>query len=235
VNILRFIALLSILVSAYSDARSQPFYFSHYQVESGLSNNSVISSLIDHRGFMWFGTKDGLNRFDGYTYKVFRNDPKAKSSLRNNYIGALHLDNQHILWVGTERGVFRYDERFERFNPVPNTPNELIRGITSDKNDNLWFIGGYVLYRYSKGKLKSYAQEFDATAVCCASDGTIWAGTSTGFLQRYDPKSDRFTEFDLFDPAKPATSHWIEKICPDGPGRLLVATSNQAQNCSIPA
>ena len=66
----------------------QSWYFHHLQVENGLSNNAVICSLQDKRGFLWFGTKDGLDRFDGYSFKVFRNDPDDSTSIGSNFIHA---------------------------------------------------------------------------------------------------------------------------------------------------
>jgi hypothetical protein len=64
---------------------AQPYYFRHYQVEDGLSNNAVVCCLQDRKGFLWFGTKDGLNRFDGYTFKIFRNNPDDSTSIGNNF------------------------------------------------------------------------------------------------------------------------------------------------------
>ena len=96
-------------------AHSQPYYFRHYQVENGLSNNAVICSAQDKKGFLWFGTKDGLDRFDGYSFKVFRHDAKQQGSIGSNFIHSLFVDKDDILWVGTEKGLYRYDATTESF------------------------------------------------------------------------------------------------------------------------
>ena len=67
----------------------QDYYFEHYTVENGLSHNTVLSSLQDSKGFLWFGTKDGLNRFDGYTFKRFQNKPNDQKHLLGNYVESL--------------------------------------------------------------------------------------------------------------------------------------------------
>src|SRR5690606_14316744 len=86
-------------------AYAQPFYFNHYQVEHGLSNNAVLCSAQDAMGFMWFGTKDGLNRFDGYSFKVFHSDPDNPNGLGSNFVRALHVDGSGQVWVGTDQGI----------------------------------------------------------------------------------------------------------------------------------
>src|ERR1700738_5463655 len=81
---------LLILICLLSSARicAQSYYFRHYQVENGLSNNGVLCSLHDRHGFMWFGTKDGLNRFDGYAFKTFRNNKADNGTIGRNFVVA---------------------------------------------------------------------------------------------------------------------------------------------------
>src|SRR5436190_19743545 len=84
---------------------AQPHYFRHYQVENGLSNNSVYCILQDRNGFVWFGTKDGLNRFDGYRFKVIHVDAEDES-LSRDHILSLVSDKDGTLWVGSQKGLF---------------------------------------------------------------------------------------------------------------------------------
>jgi hypothetical protein len=78
--------------------------FEHITSEQGLSNNRVVSILQDSQGFMWFGTFDGLNRFNGYEFKIFRHDPFDISSMSANIILAIHEDHAGSLWIGTSGG-----------------------------------------------------------------------------------------------------------------------------------
>ncbi len=124
----------------------QSYYFRHYQVENGLSNNAVICSVQDKNGFLWFGTKDGLDRFDGYSFKVFRNDPSAPGSIGNNFIHSLYEDRNGILWAGTENGLYEYDASSESFALLPGSANAPTRDIIMDSHGNLWFIGGVRIF-----------------------------------------------------------------------------------------
>ncbi|MCU7550188.1 response regulator [Chitinophagaceae bacterium LB-8] len=91
---------------------------SYLGIERGLSNNSVRSIYQDHNGFMWFGTYDGLNRFDGYEFKVFRNKLGDTSSLPHNYIYTISEDTQNNLWIGTGQGIGIYNQLTSRFKPA---------------------------------------------------------------------------------------------------------------------
>ncbi|MGY0034817.1 ligand-binding sensor domain-containing protein [Pedobacter sp. NJ-S-72] len=94
--------------------QAQPYYFKHYQVENALSNNSVFCSTQDHSGLMWMGTKDGLNRFDGYSFKTYRHDPSNPRSLGNDKVHSLLSDKPASLWVGTDQGLYHYNAVCQR-------------------------------------------------------------------------------------------------------------------------
>ncbi|VAX27256.1 hypothetical protein MNBD_IGNAVI01-1121 [hydrothermal vent metagenome] len=79
--------------------------FNHLTVENGLSNNVVNAVIQDSTGFIWFGTEDGLNRYDGYKFKIFRYDPEDSNSISNNQIHTLAVDREGNIWAGTKDGV----------------------------------------------------------------------------------------------------------------------------------
>ncbi|AHM62245.1 signal transduction histidine kinase [Flammeovirgaceae bacterium 311] len=208
----------------------QSYYFRNYQVESGLSHNSVICTLQDQQGFMWFGTKDGLNRFDGHTFKVFRTDASDSSSIGSNFIQTL-FESGGYLWVGTDKGLYQYDEKTEKFSLLKITTNSYIQDIAEDKKGNLWFISGSTLYRYNRSRqvLQSYESNkyFQATSLCTGSDGTLWVSSTTGTLNRYDATHDAFVSFDIFEHSKPAATKWVETIYAGGQEAILVGTQSQ--------
>lgn len=114
-------------------------------IEQGLSNNSVRCIYQDHSGFMWFGTYDGLNRYDGYEFKVFRNNFKNDQSLINNWINAISEDASGNLWIGTRQGACIYQNLSNKFSPVyyytaDNKVEKLtavIKGIEKDQQGNM--------------------------------------------------------------------------------------------------
>src|SRR4051812_19191513 len=90
---------------------------SYLGIEQGLSNNSVRCIYQDQKGFLWFGTYEGLNRYDAYTFKVFRNNFNNPFSLPNNFINAIDEDNNGNIWVGTRQGVAVYRSLANNFTP----------------------------------------------------------------------------------------------------------------------
>jgi signal transduction histidine kinase/ligand-binding sensor domain-containing protein len=182
-------------------------------VEDGLSNSYVNCLLQDKVGFIWFGTDDGLNRYDGYEIKVYRNIPEDSSSLSNNIIWSLFEDHSGYLWIGTKGGKLnRYDpflDRFEHCDIDSNATGELtITYIFEDSNNFIW-IGTYRngLYRFdqSQNKFDHWKNNSDSKKVLSGNfvisiieDNykNIWIGTYDG-LDKYNPDSPQnpFTQF----------------------------------------
>ncbi|RVT97233.1 hypothetical protein EOD41_19585 [Mucilaginibacter limnophilus] len=99
-----FCCNLVLVLSAYS----QKYLFRHYQSDDGLSYNSVNCMIQDKNGFIWFGTEDGLSRFDGKSFKNFGSQ-HSEFSIGNNFISSLHQDKNGTIWAGTHNGLWHYD------------------------------------------------------------------------------------------------------------------------------
>ncbi|MEO9031821.1 MAG: two-component regulator propeller domain-containing protein [Ginsengibacter sp.] len=209
---------------------AQSYYFRHYQVENGLSNNAVICCLQDSKGFLWFGTKDGLNRFDGYTFKVFRNNREDSQSIGNNFIHSLYEDRNGNLWVGTDNGLYSYNANQENFSLLKGTENSPVREINMDGKGDLWFILNFNLFKYAKSKqLLTYEinKYFQATSTCVSAEGILWASTSDGLLEKYNSSNNSFSSFNVFSHSVSTTSKWIEKIYASPNGSILIGTGTQ--------
>jgi ligand-binding sensor domain-containing protein/signal transduction histidine kinase len=140
--------------------------FTHVTTDDGLSQGYVVAILQDRRGFMWFATRDGLNRYDGNSFVVYKNNPEDPASLSSNFLQDLMQDKQGYLWVATNTGVDKFDpvtERFIRYLHDPNNSNSL---------------GG--------PSVKSIAQD---------NSGALWFGTEGSGLDKFDPATQRFSHF----------------------------------------
>ena len=228
---LRLFFTVCLLYSFAVGTWAQQYNFRHYQVENGLSNNAAICTIQDKQGFMWFGTKDGLNRFDGYSFKIYRHDPAGNKSIGSNFIHCLHEDAKGILWVGTEKGIYRYDAATESFSPLSSFTNGAIADIKTDAAGNLWFIMNLVLQRYEPNTkiLTTFSVEHhgEFTSVSAAKGGDVWFGTPSGFLKKYDPTNKQFILYDVFSKSGNVASKWIEKVHVLVNGNVLIGTSNQ--------
>jgi ligand-binding sensor domain-containing protein/signal transduction histidine kinase len=153
----------------------QQIRFERITNKEGLSQNSVTSICQDSSGFMWFGTYSGLNRYDGYNYKVFKNEQDNSNSLGNDFIRALCVDKSGDLWIGTNGGgLNKYNKKkecFIRYQLDPNNPNSIshnsITSLFVDHTGDLWigtFGGGInkvILSKDLKNKNKNYNNNSD--------------------------------------------------------------------------
>ncbi|MGN6342108.1 MAG: ligand-binding sensor domain-containing protein [Ginsengibacter sp.] len=211
--------------------QSQPYYFRHLQVENGLSNNTVYFIRQDSKGFIWAATKDGLNRFDGVHFKVFRiGNEKNKKQPGADYIFCITPRKNGWLWIGSQQGLYQFDPVKERLEPFI-TSLKNIYDITIDREGQMWFISSSTVCRYNftTKKLHHYPPPdfFFATTLCLAKDGTIWAGTQHGFLEKYNPKTDSFVPFNIFSHSPNPTSKWIQKIHGGDGNQIFAGTTSQ--------
>lgn len=218
--------VLFLLVSCLTNA--QNYYFRHYQVENGLSNNSVLTSLQDKKGFMWFGTKDGLNRFDGYAFKSFQNDPNDPKTLGSNFIQCLHQLNNTI-WVGTDNGLFKYDQNDESFELVETTINKSIQAIEDDNQNNMWYIANGTLYKYAVKTKENFTYEpqknFNAITLTKDPQGSIWFATYNN-LFKYDKKNNSFVKFEITAPFTNGLPFIINILKSYNKDEILIGTQN---------
>ena len=222
------LAFICLLLCSFA-TNAQPHFFRNYTVESGLSNNTVYCSVQDKSGFLWFGTKDGVNRFDGYHFKVFNMNEDGRT-LETNLIGSLVVDTKNRLWVGCQKGLYTFDRQKERMVRFIDSLTE-INAIQFDKYGQLWFISRLTIYRYhfDTKKLQAFppSKYFDASSLCLSEEDDIWACTPTGFLQRFDEATETFKSFNLFTHSPKASSYAVTKIYPAGKGALYAGTTSQ--------
>jgi ligand-binding sensor domain-containing protein/signal transduction histidine kinase len=219
-------AVMIILLPGNSSA--QPIYFRHYEVENGLSNNSVITSLQDKHGFMWFGTPDGLNRFDGYNFRIFRIADDTPNSPNNNPIFHLYQDAKGTLWVATLKGLYYFNTKDGSFTRLPHTKGQLVRVIHGDAHNNIWFVEGTLLYKYNTDTRQTYTYHQPSlqniTTLYMSEDGSLWLGCANGVLAKYDSSHNTFTYYACDKIVRKANT--IETICEDPENEcLLIGTS----------
>ena len=200
------LAIIAGIIPLVLPAASTDFWFRHFSVEDGLSSNSVRAIMQDKYGFMWLGTDDGLNRYDGTTIKVYNLNPQGS----NDYISSLY-DTTDNIWIGTEDGVYIFDYETENFEPfkVLTAQGDSIKSnvnhIAEDRDGNLWFstVGqGIFKYNISKHYLEHY--EFkDANGLMASvlidSENQIWAVTNWGSptVSKLNKAENKFEPFPI--------------------------------------
>jgi ligand-binding sensor domain-containing protein len=125
--------------------------FEHLSTVDGLSHNNVSCILQDRQGYMWFGTEYGLNRYDGYGFRVFKNVPGDFITLAQNLIMSLFENENGFMWISESSSLCRYNPRTETFeNYILPAPTGLIHDIKEDENGLLWLAAAAGLFSLSK-------------------------------------------------------------------------------------
>lgn len=218
------------IASVGCDAQNDSYYFKNYQVQNGLSSNTITTILQDRKGFIWIGTRNGLNRFDGSTFKIFHNVLSDAQSLGSNSIFSLFEDNKEQMWVGTYSGIYLYDPQQERFSAFKLIPPGEVRFIAGDKENNIWIISNLTLYRYNQinSKITSFKLDNDQTiALHISKEGEIWIATANGIVKHYNHSNGTFKDYDIKKLYEGNKLTPIEDIFPVGDSSLLIGCMNK--------
>ncbi len=243
---------LLLCMNTASEAQVENLRFERLTIEDGLSNNSIWNLLQDHRGYVWFGTRNGLNKFDGYTVTTYKREPRDSASLLSNGIGAMLVDREGNLWIGFDgNGICQYDYHTEKFicyqHPTQQYTGAL--SLNEDQEGSLWLGSLDGLYRFDKSTGTFSAENFAPLLVPEADSSldhnfinviykdkkeTLWIGSHYGLHQMHlqpggkdQPSQVSFTHYH-HDPARPnsLSNNVVHDILEDHMGVLWVSTDD---------
>jgi diguanylate cyclase (GGDEF)-like protein len=251
----RFVATLALsslcLSAGQGFAEARNVRFERLSLEQGLSQSHVNCILQDRHGFLWLGTQDGLNRYDGYSFRVFKHDSREPGSLASNTVWALFEDRNGALWVGTDGGgLDRWDPSREEFvhhrhesANAKSLSGNRVRAIVETKDGVLWVgtdgaglsrldrsSGEFTSYRSRTGDPRSLSSD-RVRFLMEDRDGALWIATDGGGLVRLDSARVNFTTYrtDASDPASLSDDR-VRHVFQDRDGALWVGTYQAGLN-----
>lgn len=186
ISVTRIFFLSLLILSAMPlSAAVQNLYFDRIDIKDGLSQNTVSAIIQDSRGFIWFGTKDGLNRYDGSHFKIFRHVPGSGNGLGDNNVRALVEDGLNRIWIGTNSGLYVYDTEYDRFLRIPisdvegSTTYNPVLALERDREGRIWIsveACGIYCHDPSTGRTECrYATKNPVSTMAVdGRTGTIW-------------------------------------------------------------
>lgn len=210
---------------AYSNQK-----FVHYSTSNGLSSRCQFNIVQDKEGFIWIGTTDGLNRFDGYEFKIYRNIPGDSTSIGSNE-GSVFIDSYGTLLINTYSGLYRYNKDHDNFSSVKTNKGEIMVSITcftEDKFRRIWIGSHFGLFLYDPVKkylIKTFYFEPGNTEKMIASnqirslytDGeSVWIGYGSGIFSEVNAKSLEFKHYKLPIESKSSSDNFINSLCVNG-------------------
>jgi len=202
---------LFLLFTFISGVYAQPkrLQFTHLTPDNGLSSSITTSVLQDHKGFVWIGTYDGLNRYDGFNFVVYKNNPTDSASLADNLIRTMMEDHNKNLLIGTQNGLCLYDREKDRFLNYMLYRSSPLRGITcfvskiaEDSLGNLWLATnvGLIYFNRIKNQINQYINDpnnpeslsdNDVETVLIDKNSRLWVATRKG-LNLFLPETGTF-------------------------------------------
>ncbi|OCX51554.1 hybrid sensor histidine kinase/response regulator [Mucilaginibacter sp. PPCGB 2223] len=245
---LLFIILQLVLISPSFSQLS----FDHVSVNNGLSQSTVLTILKDSRGYMWFGTRDRLNKYDARNIKTYNYDYRDTTSIScNDYVFFVFEDRQKNLWIGTSKGLNRYipeSDSFERILHKDNDRNSLttnnIYCTYQDHSGKLWFGSDKGLNMLSSPASRKFTRFFKASpghpglsgnqvyAIYEDREQNLWVGTTEG-ITRMSLKNGKYI-FKTFNSANGLEGNFVQTITQDHEGNICIGTQTGGVNIFDP-
>lgn len=194
------VCLALLFISLLPELSAQQIVFKNYSVADGLPSATIRAIVQDDQGYMWFGSKNGISRFDGYQFKNFQYSKADTSSLGNNFIHCLYKVDSTHLWVGTEMGVYILDLETERFEKWTYLKDQTVFDMLITPDGWLWMttrFNGVYRYQLASGKIDNLHKNHPAlaltgnetTRLARDKNGRVWIGTYGYGIDVYDPAS----------------------------------------------
>lgn len=226
-----FILFLGLSTAAQKNISYNNLSFEHFTIDQGLSSNTVFCFLQDRQGFIWIGTGSGLNRFDGYHFKIYQHDPTDSTSVSAGDINCLYEDDEGIIWIGTgSGGLNRFDPRTEKFKSwiyndtlKSSIPTNTINKICAGSNHTLWLGGNKGLIQFDRvhQSFKSF-QHDDKDSNTISTNGVntmfvdnnrIWMGTYGKGVNIMDIRTGKVTRLKTFSSGSiPNNKDYVHEI-----------------------
>jgi len=206
-NICKYFLIPLLIIITFSGIIAQPVdtKFEHISLEQGLSQSIINTIMKDSKGFMWFGTQSGLNKYDGYEFVIYKNNPFDSTSISNNLIQSTFEDDEGFIWIGTGGGGLnkfnRETETFSYYRHDPQNPNSISDDFVGfafeDKSNYLWVFtnaGGVDLLIKETEKFEHFKYDPDDPKSLCSDNirwvhedftGNVWFGTANETSCRY--------------------------------------------------
>nr|WP_183560390.1 two-component regulator propeller domain-containing protein [Mucilaginibacter sp. SP1R1]MBB6149343.1 signal transduction histidine kinase/ligand-binding sensor domain-containing protein/DNA-binding response OmpR family regulator [Mucilaginibacter sp. SP1R1] len=227
-------------------AQNQSIKFDHFGTHDGLSQININTIIQDHRGFIWIGTRNGLNRYDGYKFTTYRYDSNNPASLSNNTITDLAEDRDGNIWISTQSGLNMYDVKANKFVRYMHKPddkhsiaNDIINRLSFDSKGILWIgtqnggldglnLSTKIFEHHLHNDIdKNSLQDNNVRFVFEDSDHRLWIGTTRGGLSFFDRKSNSFSKIPLIDPVtRTETGKNVICITENDKDQLWIGTQN---------
>jgi len=232
-----YLLFIFLLVFQHLQAIEPEILFHHYTLDDGLSNSNINCIIQDRNGFIWIGTENGLNRFDGYTFKTYYSGNNTANDLYSDDVFSICDDHDGVMWLGTFQGLFRYDEANDGFHhrsfidKTGNRYDKPIRDIAEDEAGILWLAtsgDGLIAYDKVNDDYTLYQRKGKGTLssdylLCLYYDneGYLWIGTEARGLDRMNLKSGQVDNLNL------------EQIFPNQKGINAVQSVSEGKNGTL--
>ncbi len=232
----QFIILVLLSISFAGYGQKSVYRYSKLDIDDGLTNNSINSIIQDSRGYIWFGTYYGLNRYNGYEIKNYYNESDNPHSVSDNFTTSLLEDIDGNIWVGTKFGLNRFDKNTEKFSrylvdstQIGSIVNNQIGSLSTDSENNIWvgtMGGGLHLYHHASDNFtafvqneKNYSHINYISSMVNGSDHELWLGTYGNGIALFNKSQKSFLHF-------PFNNMQINDLYDDKRGVIWIATNN---------